>query len=203
MAEHSFDIGGEFSVRSNGVTPTPVAALEQPLTEVEELVLLAEGQEVPSGARLDVARGVFITSNGNELELSDKLISSLYLERLAQAGKPQIPLVEVTLVGNRKQLEAFPGHEGYRALLAEWESESRVRSLKYIFTVGVKVQPPPAFIEENRTFFPGATELDMKYLYIASLLPDSDIDALSEAIMGRTLPTTKGVEQVSNFTASQ
>lgn len=201
MAEKSFDISGEYG-GANGTSPTPVTTIEQPVAQIEELPFTGAEQEMSSGARLDAARGVFITSNGNELELSDKLISSLYLERLAQAGKPQIPLVEVKLVGGRTQLEAFPGHEGYRALLAEWEAESRIRSLKYIFTSGVKGQPPEDFIEENRSFFPSATALDMKYLWISSLLPDPDIDSLSEAIMGRTLPTTKGVEQVANFTQS-
>lgn len=145
--------------------------------------------------RVDAARGVFITSRGEEIELSDRPISSLIVQRLQSEGKPKIPMVEVTLLGKHKQLEPHPGHEGYVARLKEWEEESQLAVLRYLFVVGTKGQPPAEFVEEQRGYFPSATDSEMKYLWIASRLPDDDMGAFTEAVMGRSLPTTKGMQE--------
>lgn len=207
MTEHSFDIGGEFG-GANGTVPAAVAD-DEPSVDIpadgltqEEMFALTGVETLGSLPlpRVDAIRGVFITSRKDEIQLSDKPVNGLVVERLAQDGKPSIPLVEVKLVGGRKQFEAHPGHEGYKAQLAEWQQESRIRILKYLFCLGVKGKPPQEFVDEHYNFFPNATELEMKYLWIASLVPDDDIDPLTEAIMGRTLPTTKAVDEVANFT---
>jgi len=62
--------------------------------------------------------------------------------------------------------------------------------------------PPEEFVTDHLTFFPNATDLDMKYLWICSRVPNEDIDAISDAIMGRMLPTTKGMDEAANFTES-
>lgn len=152
--------------------------------------------EAPT-ARVDAARGVFITSRGDELELSGKRITSLMIERVANQGKPRIPMVEVMLLGKHKQLEANPNHEGYKALLAQWETESRLRTLKYLFTMGVKGEPPQAFIDEQTDFFGLMDEKEMKYLWVCSLIPDDDIDFFTEAVLGQNLPTEKGMAEVA------
>lgn len=148
--------------------------------------------------RIDVIRGVFITSRGEEIELSDKPISSLIVERLQNEGKPKIPMVEVTLLGKHKQMEPHVGHEGYQARLVEWQSESQMAVLRYLFILGTKGTPPPEFVEEQRTFFPGATDLEMKYLWVASRLPDEDMELFTEAVMGRSLPTAQGLQEAAN-----
>lgn len=154
----------------------------------------------PEGPRahVDPKRGVFINSRGEELELSGKPITGLMLERVANQGKPSIPKVEVLLLGKHRQLESNPNDPNYQAALAEWETESRLRTLKYIFTLGVKAQPPQDFIDEQNAFFPAMNDLEMKYLYVASLIPDDDIDAFTEAVMGRTMPTAKGMDEVAD-----
>lgn len=154
--------------------------------------------ETKPAARVDAARGVFITSKGDELELSGKRVTGLMLERVANQGKPKIPMVEVLLLGKHKQLEANANDENYKALLAEWESESKIRTLKYVFTMGVKGQPPQSFIDEQSSFFGTMNDLEMKYLWVASLVPDDDIDAFTEAVMGMTMPTEKGMAEVAD-----
>jgi hypothetical protein len=148
----------------------------------------------PNSAHVDPVRGVFITSRGEEIQLSDRPVSALIYERLQNEGKPKIPDIEVTILG-RKAKEPHPGHPGYLARLAEWESESQLAVLRYLFTVGTKGTPPPEFVEEQRPFFPTATDLDMKYLWVASRLPDEDMALFTEAVMGKSLVTAKGLEE--------
>jgi len=161
--------------------------------------LNAEMQPVDdSRAHVDPERGVFITSRGDEIELSGKRLSSLMLERLANEGKPKIPRVEVTLMGKHKQLEANPDHPGYIAELKEWEGDMKIRSMRYVFVMGVKGEAPKAFIEEQQDWFPNATPTDWKYLWVSSLVPDSDIDVFIEAVVGQALPTEKGMAEAAS-----
>ena len=153
--------------------------------------------------RVDAKRGVFITSRGDEIELSDKPVSALIVDRLQQEGKPKIPMVEVTLLGKHKQLEPHVGHEGYQARLAEWQAESQMAVLRYLFTVGTKGTPPQEFIEEQAPYFPYATAAEWKYLWICARLPDDDMADFTEAVMGRALPTAKGMEESADSFRSQ
>jgi hypothetical protein len=72
-----------------------------------------------------------------------------------------------------------------------------------MFAVGTKGTPPPEFVEEQGTFFPNATAAEMKYLWVASRLPDEDMGDFTEALLGRVIPTPKAVEEVANFTESR
>ena len=154
-------------------------------------------------AHVDTERGVFITSRGDEIPLSGKKISSLILERITNEGKPKIPLQEVTLLGKHKELQANPNDPGYLELKKEWEADQNVKVMRYTFTVGAKGQPPPEFVEEQRSFFPSASESEMKYLWVASLLPDEDIGLFTETVIGQNMTTAKGLEEAANFSASK
>ncbi len=149
----------------------------------------------PTLPRIDPVRGVFIASNGNEIELSDHPISALIVQRLQQEGKPKIPMIEITLLGKHKQIEPHAGHEGYRARLTEWEEEAQMRLVRYLFVIGTKGTPPQEFIDEQAQFFPNAPDSERKDLWVASRLPDADIGDFTEAVMGRTLPTAKGLDE--------
>lgn len=155
----------------------------------------SEPAALVSTARIDAARKMFITSRGNEIELSGQRISSLMVERFAKISKPVVPLKVVTLLGKHQQLEANPNDPGYLTLLKEWNSEQNIANLVYLFNVGIKGQPPSEFVEEQTEFFPEADRKTMKYLWVASQLPDEDINTLSEAILGQSLPTEKGLAQ--------
>lgn len=145
--------------------------------------------------RVDAARGVFITSRNEAIELANKPVSYLIVHRIQSEGKPKIPQIEVTLLGKHKQLEYFPGHEGYKARLAEWEDESQIALMRYLFVVGTKGEPPQEFVDEQAFYFPTATPAEMKYLWVASRLPDEDMAAFTEAILGKTIPTAKGLDE--------
>ena len=155
--------------------------------------------DTPAAAHLDAARGVFVTSKGNEIELSGQAISSLMLERITNAGKPKIPRKEVLLLGKHKELQANANDPDYLALMEEWKSEQNINVMRYVFVVGVKGQPPQEFVTEQKQFFRDATDLDIKYLWVCSLLPDADIDTFTEACLGKNLATSKGLEEAANF----
>lgn len=188
MTEHSIDLLGEFTSPSLNGHPEP----ETKTPEIKAFEI--------QGAHVDPARGVFITSKGNGIELSDKVVNALIVQRLNQQGKPKIPMVEVTLMGKHKQLEAHPNDEGYLARLAEWKEEAEMRVGIYMFNTGVKGQPPQDFVDEHAPLFPDATQAELKYLWVCSQLPYEDITSFSEALISRATPTAKGLEEVANFT---
>lgn len=150
-------------------------------------------------AHVDAERGVFVTSKGGEIELSGNPISSLMLERITNEGKPKIPRKEVLLLGKHREIQANANDPDYLALLEEWKADQNVKVLRYVFVVGAKGQPPQEFVDIQSQFFPNASDADMKYLYISSLLPDEDIDTFSNVVIGKTLTTAKGVESAANF----
>lgn len=154
-----------------------------------------EAGESEFKAHIDVQRRVFITSNGNQIQLSDKVINALTVQYIQSQGKPEIPNIEVTLLGKHKQIEPFPQHEGYQARLREWQEQSNLAMMRYLFTLGVKGEPPEDFVETQREFFPDATKTEMKYLWVTSLVPDDDLSLFTEAIMGQNEPTEKGLEE--------
>lgn len=153
-------------------------------------------------AHVDAEKGVFVTSKGTELQLSGQAISALMLERITNEGKPKIPRVEVTLLGKHKELQANPKDPSYLALLKEWEEEQSIRVMRYMFCVGVKAMPEPEFAELHRQFMPDATELDLKYLWVSSLVPDKDVDKFTEALLGQFGVTSKGIDDAANFSGS-
>lgn len=185
MAE--FNASFQPEVNLNGHEPEPVAIIE------------GEALSLP---RVDVRRGVFIASNGNELELSGKQVNALVLQMIQNQGKPGVPKIETTIGGKYKQVEDNPNDPNYQQALAEWRNESGIRVGRYLFSVGVKGQPPEAFVLEHAEFFPDASASDLKYLWVASQVPNEDIGALCEAIMSQTIPTEKGLSAAANFTAS-
>lgn len=149
--------------------------------------------------KLDIETAVFITSNGYTLQLKrPSNITSLVLERVKQEGKPKIPMVEVTIGGKYKQLEANPNDANYQAMLEEWAVESGIRTMRYLYRLGIEADVPESFIEDRRDFFPNATDGDWKYLYIASLVPDDDIAPLTEAIISMNMPTAKGLQDAAD-----
>lgn len=155
-----------------------------------------------STAHVNAEKGVFVTSNGNELELSGQAISALMLERITNEGKPRIPRVEVLLLGKHKELQANPNDPGYLALLKEWEAEQSIRVMRYMFCVGVKATPSAEFAEMHRQFIPDMTDLDLKYLWVSSLVPDKDVDSFTSALLGQFGVTSKGIDEAANFSAS-
>jgi len=153
--------------------------------------------------RVDTARGVIITRSGSELELSGNTITSLMIERVVNEGKPDIPMVQVTIGGKYKQLEANPNDPRYLQAFEQWQTESNRRLLRYLILRGVKCDVPESFSDEHREFFPNASDNDMKYLYVVSLVPDEDVPFFMDAVMGRTMPTASGLEEAAKSFRSE
>jgi hypothetical protein len=168
--------------------------------EEEAVSTTASPQTETPGLHIDAVRGVIITRSGVELELSGAILSSLFIERLANQGKPRIPMVEVTRLGKHKSLEPNPKDEAYLAALDEWRVEANTRTLRYLFTKGIKGSAPDEFVAEHRSYFPDADDQEFKYLWIMSLVEDADIEDFTDAVMGRYIPTQKGMEEAANFT---
>lgn len=151
------------------------------------------------GWQLDVENAIFTASSGKTFQLRrPNGITSLVLERVKQQGKPRVPMVEVTIGGKYKQLEANPNDAGYKALLEEWEAESGLRTMRYIFVTGIEEDVPPEFAQEKGEFFPDATGTDFKYLWIVSHLSDEDTEGLTEAILSMSIPTARGLKDAAN-----
>ncbi|MEO8608913.1 MAG: hypothetical protein ABI690_13560 [Chloroflexota bacterium] len=194
MSEQGIDLETGHEWNKSGLNGHTL--LESPAAMVSDVEIL-EADEPSSTAHVDPARGVFITSKDEEIEMSGKRITALMLERVANQGKPRIPEVEVIVLG-KKRSQPNANHEGYLAQLKEWEAESRLRSLQFIYNVGVKGQPPQDFIDTYSDYFPGSTDTEMKYLWVSSLIPDDDVEAFTEAVMAYTAPTTKGMEEAAD-----
>lgn len=145
-------------------------------------------------AFLDVARGVFVTSEGKELEL--RPVRAMIYERIvnSKVGEPQIPMVEVTIAGKHKRLEPNPADPDYLKAMSDWAQEKAFGLAFYLFTAGIKGQPDKAFVDEYRVYFPQANDVEMKYYWVVAQVPDGDIEALMEAVTGQTIPTQAGLE---------
>jgi hypothetical protein len=145
---------------------------------------------------LDAERGVYVTRSGVELALVK--VPYLVLERLLndKSGRPKPPIVEVTIAGKYKNREPNPNDPDYKQALAEWESEYQFRLFRYLFSKGVRCAVPSEFVKEHLEFFPGSSEAFLQYLFVCTLLEDDpdEIAALSDAIMGQTMPTQSGLE---------
>lgn len=155
--------------------------------------------DTPKG-HLDAERGVYVTRSGIELELVK--VPYLVLERLMndKSGRPKPPIVEVTIAGKYKHREPNPNDEGYKQALAEWESEYQFRLFRYLFSQGVRCDVPSEFVKTHLEFFPGSSDAFLQYLWVCTLLEDDadEIAALSDAIMGQSMPTQSGLQDAAN-----
>lgn len=145
--------------------------------------------------RLDIARRVFYTSDGGSIELSMRRVTSLILERVMNEGKPKVPHIEITLMGKHKEIQENRNDPSYIKAVEEWEGDRQLRMLRYICDVGVRGEPPAWFADEQLEYFPDATRVDLKYLWVVSQVPDSDFELFSEALIGQTIATAKGLEE--------
>jgi hypothetical protein len=71
--------------------------------------------------------------------------------------------------------------------------------MRYVLTEGVEENPPKDFIKRYKElYFPDATTDELKYLWVASFVPDQDdVSLLMRAIMGQTIPTSEGLEEAA------
>lgn len=140
----------------------------------------------------------FYCSNGNVVSLSNRQVNPMIVMQLTSRGKPEVPKVEVLLLGKHKQVQENPNDPAYKAAVKAWEAESNSRVMRYIVGVGVNAGTiPDEFVAEYLEYVPDAKESEIKYAYITDLVPIDDFGDLMEAIMGEHHTTSKGLEQVA------
>lgn len=150
--------------------------------------------------RIDYARHVFIARDGTELEL--RPIPKLILERLYndKTGRPKPPLVDVTIAGQFARKQANPNDPDYLKACEQWDAERNLRLTRYVLTYGIKTDAPESFAEEYREFFPHANAQELRYLWVAQLLGETNAEdwkVLTEGIISQTAVTESGVAQAT------
>lgn len=151
-------------------------------------------------AQLNIKARQFTSSDKTVFTL--KPIPTMILERLRndQWGRPQPPVQEVEIGGKHKHSEANPNDPKYQENLRIWESEQNMRLLKYAFSQGIAEDPPAEFVTIHAEFFPGASNADMKYLWVVSHLSveEDELGKLSGAIISQTDVTQEGLDAATD-----
>lgn len=194
MTQSLFDHNGNLTAQGQDAAQNALEVAEA-LDRLDE----ANDQVKPDLPYLDPARREFHCSNGRVWKLSAREVNPFVLMQLQTRGKPEVPKVEVTLLGKYKQVQENPNDPAYKAALETWKAESGNRVLQYIFCVGLNTGDIPTdFVEEHLEFMPDAKANEVKYAYIVSETPQGDIDQLIDAIMGEHEPTERGMQQVAD-----
>lgn len=128
-------------------------------------------------------------------------LSSLVVERIQsdEKGKPQIPVQEVRYANDQTAQEANPNDPDYLLELSKWQINKSYLLMRYVLTEGIVENPPKDFIKRYKElYFPDASNDELKYMWVASFVPDQDdISLLMKAIMGQTIPTGEGLEEAA------
>ena len=143
---------------------------------------------------IPVSEHTYTTKSGVALEL--RQISAIFIRRMQRDtwGKPQPPIVE-SRVGPKKVIvrETNQDDPEYKAALALWNEEHNERMLIYVMARGIVNEPSAEDIERIRSFFPGETADGLKYAWLLEMMSDEEVGELSQAIMGLSIPTEKGI----------
>ena len=158
-----------------------------------------EGSSEPKSLPyVDPVERKFYCSNGNVISLSNRQVNPMIVMQITSRGKPEVPKVEVLLLGKHKQIQENPNDPAYKASVRAWETTANNRVMQYIIGVGVNAGPiPDEFATEYLEYVPDAKESEIKYAYITDLVPVEDFGDLMEAVMGEHNTTSKGLEQVA------
>lgn len=148
---------------------------------------------------LDPATRQFTCSNGQVIHLSNRAVNPMIIMQLQTRGKPEVPKVEVLLLGKHKQIQENPNDPDYKVALTNWQQETNNRVMQYILCTGIDTGTvPDDFVTEYMDFVPDARANEIKFAYITSLVPLDDFGELMEAILGEHEPTAKGMQQVAD-----
>ncbi len=150
-------------------------------------------------ATLNAEKRQVTLNNGVVLTLRPLMPLVLERFRTNTRGRPVPPKQTVTYADGSTSTEDNPNDPEYLKAMAEWELERGMRVTNYILVEGIVENPSEEFMEQYREYFPDATAKELKYLWIASLLPDQDeLTDLITAIVGQTMPTREGLEEAAN-----
>lgn len=146
--------------------------------------------------KVDHKKKTVTLENGTVFHL--KRISTLVLERLRAdpRGKPVPPVQTVTYANGATAEETNANDPDYLEALQEWRVNQAYRITRYALTEGISDNAPKDFVQRYRElYFPEASDDELKYLWVASFLPDQDAAIeLMQIIVGQSVPTEKGFE---------
>ena len=148
---------------------------------------------------LDPQTRRFYCSKGQVIRLSTRAVNPMIVMQLQTRGKPEVPKVEVLLLGKHHQIQENPNDPAYKAALVTWQQDTNNRVMQYILCTGVDTGPvPDEFVTDYLDFIPDARVNEIKYAYITSLVPLDDFGDLMEAILGEHEPTATGMDAVAD-----
>jgi len=126
-----------------------------------------------------------------------KRISSGMVQRMLSdnRGKPMIPQTVVSYGEGHIGTEANPNDPAYIEQKTEWLQSNQMRATVYCLGNGVELEVPAEFQDQYRSEYPDATENELRYYYLTSLISADEIASLVEAINSQNTPTEEAISQ--------
>ena len=112
------------------------------------------------------------------------------------SGKPKIPTIKVNYGGEWGE-EPNPNDPIYLEALAQWNTDVSNRTAIFLFTAGIDISVPGDYRAEVEQYQPGASDLEVKYYFITTLIPSAEYDSLTNALLGQTAPTEVGIAEAT------
>lgn len=165
--------------------------------EITEKDLVNGALKAHLGPQFDPVARTWTSKRGTTFKLLS--VSLHAAKRIAEdpKTKPQIPTVYVAYgvppdvkIGE----ESNPNDPRYLDEMARWQADSQYKMMVYIFGTGIDLKVPPDYVDAQKEFFPNATNTEIKYLYITSLIEADEYLPLMNTITGEKSPTPEGVE---------
>lgn len=158
-----------------------------------------DATKMPVGGYIDYEHRQYVSYTGVRLTL--KPLSKLVLERLYnnETGKPKVPIIEVEIGGRFKSKEENPEDPAYKEAVDKWQAEKNIGLTRYIMLNGIAESVPDEAAAEFREYAPSMNERDLKYLWVLSLLGETDemqtagLRVLTEGLFGMVAPTEQGM----------
>ncbi len=113
--------------------------------------------------------------------------------------EPVLSEAEIAAIQDPEKRKAEEAYARYRAELNQWQIERNTRMARLLFLTGVEDSPPPevADLWKQMGF---TTEMDIKYAWLASKLPNADAMAhFFETVTSLTMPTEEGLERAEEM----
>lgn len=108
-------------------------------------------------------------------------------------GKPQVPIIEVSIAGSAKRAVENPDDPAYKASLDEYQNAKGMRMMRFVFSQGTVVEADPAWVEATAPFFADNRPSVMRVNWLFSVLTFEEAQELMEGIISLTTPTEKGL----------
>lgn len=144
---------------------------------------------------IDAEKRTWTSQGGHTFTL--KRVSWGAMQRIMSdpKGKPSVPVVTVNYGDGHMGTEFNPDDPTYKQQYADWQAENQHRSMLYCLGNGVLVDVPQAYKDEQLEDFPDATEKDLRYYYLTSLIDPDDLNGLVQAILSQNSPTEAGIAE--------